>query len=243
MTRGERRISEWDIIIGGTRYKVPVYMLDLTGRSSWQIDESVPKGAKSCFRAEYRDASLRISDVNIDSLRKRVEAHLEIWAQIEWKLCLYIKTRVGSGEIEFDYRWIAVGQRKDDKYVHVDVGAPHGCLPFCEDKSPIHKHHEGVDEETGEWDGFWEAPERGYGSSQEGMPEVGEPEASYDRGARYALVDATPETYRACWTFEKALESLGKQIQARFSPKHVDNTLADITASLPRLPPPKKGES
>lgn len=240
MTRGERRIAEWDLHVGGTRYKVPVYMVDQTGRSSWQLDENVPKDAKAFFRAEYRDAGLRISDVNIDSLRKRTQEALEIWAQIKWKLCLHVKTDVSPGQIEFDYKWVAIGERRDGKSVHVDVGRPSGCGPFCKDTSTEHKHDKGADEETGRWTGAWEPPEHGYWSTREGLPEVGTPEGSYNRGARYALVDATPEAFRACWTFEKALTSLGKQIQARFSPKQVDTTLADIVNSLPQLPAPKE---
>ncbi len=239
-TRGERRIQTWEIPAGGTSYKVDVYLVDKRYEYARAGDASVPRDAKSWFRAENEVAALKIEDVNIDKLRKRAEEYVHQWAQIEWNLFLHVNTYAGDGSVEFDFKWLAVGTRKDGKRVHVEVGTPHGCRPFCEDKSPEHVHDDGVDEEKGTWSGWWRPPTESGWSLREGMPEVGKHRPGYGQGRSHSLVPATPDSFAACWRFKRALEALGKQIEARFSPKLIENTLADIASTLPRLPGPKE---
>lgn len=242
MVRGERKIAMWDIRIEGATYQVPVYMV----QERHDYDHYREEGHhKVHFRAEYPKADLRLTDVNIEALRIETEKYLANWAAIEWGLYLYIDTHVDEGKIEFEYDWYAIGTRRDGAKVHVHVGHPTGCGPFCKNEDPAHEHDDGVNDDEGTWSGKWDARDQGYHGTSDGLPETGVSNShSYqeDRSRMRALVPATIESFQACWKFKKAIQSLGMQIQARFAPGEVEATLADIVKMIPQLPAPKKVE-
>ncbi len=239
--RGEHRVATWRIEVPdtGATVEVGVWMVDAAGGRHRSESER-----KTHFEARNDDLRIRLTDTDIDALRRAVEKELTLRMTVKWDLYLYVRADGGyeyeNGQgLSFGYEWVALGRRKDGVQVWTRASEP-DCGPFCEGdvregRRKPHEHAR-LDKEKGLWNGVWDGQSHRSEEPQEGTPKVGMDESHYSGSSRMlALVPATPEAFAAVTRFLKGVEALRGEIQRRFAPKFIDGTLRQLL--VPALGP------
>lgn len=217
MPRGEKKMDDFRFDIEGQKIVVPVWLVKQGGK--YEEQRSV------YFRAKYEVAGMDENDTDINKLRQTMLKKITDWYKIEWNLYIMVNTyeycdREGQ-HVFFGYKFYLLGKRPDGRECFMEVPEPwSGADTF--------KGEKWLDE-NGFWNGKWR-PEFRYGLQEprDGRPEEGQRESNWNNEPMRSLLPATVETVNAVLAFEMKLKKLGEEMERRFAPDKVKDTIGMI---------------
>ena len=137
--------------------------------------------------------------------------------------------------ILFGYDFFAIGKRPNGTECFMEVPEPWcGADTFNGEK---------WQDEQGFWNGQWRKDCRYSGREpQDGRPKEGRSESSWDHNVTNSLLPATVEIVDAVLAFEMRLKALGEEMERRFAPDMVQETIQQVQKAFtfPLALPEKK---
>ena len=186
------------------------------------------------FEVEQKDAGIRMSNTDINALRKQFEKSVRAFYAIKWDLFLMVKVHAEWSEVTFDYDWYVIGIRPNGEAVSVQVhNEPEAARDWMLHGPGSIWNDADEHKDLKPWDGTWDVQKtlemtRGaYRHVTEGVPQTGF-RTGVDNSERTVevLIPATPENFQAVVFFKHSLQKLGRDIVDRFRPNNVKASLA-----------------
>ena len=223
MTRGEKKMDDFRFDIEGQKIVVPVWLVKVGGKYEDQRDVH--------FRAKYDVAGMDECDTDINKLRQTMLKKITDWYKIEWSLHIMVKTNEHrdneAQRIYFGYEFYMLGKRPDGRECFTKVPEPWSG-------GDVFKGEKWRDEQ-GFWTGKWRPEYRYDTEPRDGRPGEGQEDSHWANRTMNSLLPATVETVNAVLAFEMKLKALGEEMERRFAPAMVKETIGMIqqTFSFP----------
>lgn len=206
-------------------------------RRDYAVELRMVGSSPTEFVAYCDELGISVRSHDVDEARKLIDKEIESMSTVDWRLMIRIKVKLPDSDELLDLTEARRGSALSLSHEIYAVGTRH-------DGEHLHRLICRSDIENGDWKDTLARVKARKGLPDAGYLDHWDDKVGRERAVhRAVLVDYTDENYAACIAFHQAIRGLAAQVEQRFSPKNLEETLRrgrEFTRFL--LPEPKEAK-